>query len=320
MPTPNPINLSTVAQTTLAAPATGTRVLTLSDLTPPGPDPTRVIASVINTVGLIKVPLDTPLYYTSISIGEYSRTSWDKVGEITKKDDIVFPIPMNLTDTHQISYETEPIGLAGAAALGAGNLALRALNGEVSDLTGALDAAGISAGTGSTVLGAGAAATLRTLGNVGDVGRGIGNGILAAAGLAVNQFLTVMLKGPQYKSRQFSWRFSPRNSLESKRLQEAIMLLNNSMAPGISTTFGSAFFTWPKIFQVQFSYALGRDLGLVTFRMKPSVLKAASFDYTPSGMPAFYAGSSAPEGVNVTLVFDELEFWVNGRNGEPAFK
>jgi hypothetical protein len=40
------------------------------------------------------------------------------------------------------------------------------------------------------------------------------------------------------------------------------------------------------------------------------VLQSVVVNYTPSGAPALYSGTSAPDGVELTLNFTELEYWL----------
>src|SRR6185369_16469526 len=211
-----------------------------------------------------------------------------------------------MEDTHQVKYTEKALGMTGAAAAGfigstlntglANTLAGLGENASIEDIRNALLRAGVSAASV----------------NGGILPRAIVDGSLAAAGMAINNFLTVMLEGPQYKTRQFHWRFSPKSAQESEELRKAIVFLNESMAPDLfgssGNVLGSAFFTWPKVFRVEFSYLGGRDLSRQLFKMKPMVLTGAQFNYAPQGIPAFHAGTSAPAFVDISLAFLELEY------------
>ena len=143
----------------------------------------------------------------------------------------------------------------------------------------------------------GAAANALTGGNPTDAA-------YAAFGVAPNQFLTVMLKGPQYKKHEFSWKLSPRNEQESEAVRKIILTLNNAIAPGVT----GAYFTFPKVFEIKFNPNEN-----VLYKFKPAVIESMSVNYAPSGAPAFYRRTNAPDSVELRLQFLELEFWLTGQ-------
>ena len=135
---------------------------------------------------------------------------------------------------------------------------------------------------------------------------------MAAAGLSVNQFMTVMLKGPEYKQRRFAWRFSPQSEQETNNLKFIIRLLNNSMAPSLAG-IGSAFWAWPKILKPKFVHSSGEyTLMQNTYGMKPSVITDFSVNYTPNGNFSPFARTRAPTSVDLMITLMELEFWLAG--------
>ena len=52
-------------------------------------------------------------------------------------------------------------------------------------------------------------------------------------GIAPNQMMVILLKGPTYKRFEFTWRFSPRTGKEAKTLNTIIRVLNNGISPGL---------------------------------------------------------------------------------------
>lgn len=257
----------------------------------------------------LRYPLDLPPYWMSLKVQNYSRTSWNSIGVLVTDGAVSFPMADGLIDAHSIAYEEVPLGWAGGAVLGFQTPSQDQLNqiGLQQTATGALMRAGVAA---ADAIG-------------GSVIKGGVSGALAKFGLAVNQFLVVMLRGPTYKVRQFQWHFSPKDSSETEALRKIEMNLNNWMAPNISSVAGSAFFTFPKVFRVSFNFAPSvgakKDLGRYIFTMKPAVLTDAIFDYAPRRVPSFNRPDGTigpgPESVLVQLTFKELEYWLAGDFG-----
>lgn len=282
----------------------------IASLTPSGPNPARALdgpnPNAVNKI--YRFPSDTPPYYMSLGINRYSRASWVAVGQLNEEARVILPLPREMVDNHNVRYAVEDIGFGGAVGFDA--------------ISGAYQSAAAEALAGSAIAGA-QGATNSLIGPKGSqVAGSVGKGVLAAAGLAVNDFMTVMLKGPDYKRRDFIWRFSPKSAQESSDLRRIIQLLNNAMAPSLTATnIGSAFFTWPRIFQPTFVYnGIPELLALNTFRMKPSVMTDFSVNYTPNGTYAPFATTKAPGSVDVRMTFLELEFWLSGQFADSPDK
>jgi len=250
----------------------------------------------------LRWPLDTPLYYMSMGIAEYSRANWASVGQLKTLTTIVLPLPAQLVDVQQVAFPEKEIGQGGRGIL-AGAGYLRGQNQiNAKDLGGGL---------------VGAASTEAV--HVADTAMkaAVGNRLapdlaatLSAAGAAINNFLTVRLDGLRYMRHRFSWTMSPRNAAESRAIGAIVVALKNAQAPSVHV--GSSFFTWPQIFQLQFKNQLGVDMGVRLFGFKPAVLESAVFNYAPGATPAFFGDTRYPEGVTVQLDFLELELWLRG--------
>lgn len=256
-----------------------------------------------------RYPLDTPMYYMTIGVHTYKRAGWLSVGTLDILASINLCLPENLMDNHHVQYDPEPLGTVVGMGWELGKSALDsdAWKGFLSGLDPAL----------ATKLGV--VKGLQEL--AGPLGQAGANAFLAQSGLALNNFLTVMLKGPAYKKRQFKWKFSPKSAQETEQLRLIIDLINNSMAPSLPPGIGSAFFGWPKIFTAEFRYQNipgFTDAAKYTFRMKPMVLENAAFNYAPAGQPAFYGQTKGPESVELFLEFCELEYWLSGQFGQPS--
>lgn len=270
-----------------------------------------------SSVNLLRFPSELPRYYMTLSISDYHRTGWMNVGTTSETARIVFPLPSSMVDNQNVRYDVEPIGAVGALSVSVLNDAKKAWE------TGNFDSVENTTKTlGGTAAAAASSIKENVLNNYKNVGAGLiqqhtgalGKGLAALSGMSVNDFMTVMIKGPSYKQREFIWRFSPQTADESETLRKIIQLTNNKSAPSLPGGLGSLFFKWPSIWRCEFKYAdESRDLGLQTFRMKPAMLINVSWNYTPNGVPSFYAGTSAPESIEARFNFMELEYWLDGQ-------
>jgi hypothetical protein len=253
--------------------------------------------------GALRFPSETPRYYMSLAYADYHRQSWREVGTLNEKGRFILPLPTQMIDNQHVMYDTVSIGAVGAAGVsswctfqvgGLAGLSIAAVIAFNPLAKGNLEKFGSVA----------TAAAARAMGN-------LGKGITSIIGLSVNDFMTVMMKGPSYKEREFIWRFSPQSADESETLKKIIQITNNESAPALDTGLGSLFFKWPSIWNLKFEH-VDRDLSLQTFVIKPAVLVNVTWNYTPNGVPAFYAGSSAPESIECRMNFMELEYWLKG--------
>ena len=162
---------------------------------------------------------------------------------------------------------------------------------------------------------AGAAIT-KTLGEVDKL---TGGGTLGAAagskfGFAPNQFVTVLYIGPEYKQHMFSWNLSARDREESETLRRIINVFKKSMSPTLR--YGGLVWGYPCIYRILF-----RPNNEQLYKFKPMCLKEFRVNWAPAGRPSFYRGDQrdrggAPEGVNITATFLEMEYWHQGHMKE----
>lgn len=276
----------------------GKAAFDISSISPNGPVPSAALdgPNPNATSSVLRFPSDTPPYYFMLPIHNYHRDSWETVGFLNEIARIILPLPQQMIDNHNIRYAIEDIGITGG-------IGFDVLSGNAAQ-AGGKSIAGLAQAALNGAAG--------QLGAAGAASKKVFNGVLGAAGLAVNEFMTVMLKGPDYKRRDFIWRFSPKTAQETSDLRRIIQLINNSMAPSLAG-LGSAFFAWPKIFKPEFVYNGMSDLlALNTFRMKPSVITDFSANYTPNGNFSPFARTKAPTSIEIRMTFLELEFWLAG--------
>ncbi|HYT43467.1 MAG TPA: hypothetical protein VEP90_14105 [Methylomirabilota bacterium] len=264
---------------------------------PPSPDHISGAASSIGA--WLQYPLDTPKYYMTFDIKEYSRHDLLTIGTLfpwgNGPNFIVMPLSEGLNDTLEARWEPKPIpwivGGAVDAFMGLGALADQgneAAKQRIADVR-----KNIKGGLGQ-------------LGTSLPIG---GDTISTLAGVAPNQFLTILYIGPEYKQYSFQWNISPRNAQESEQIRKICNTFKKAMSPTLE--FG-ILWGYPCIFKIMFQPNASQ-----LYKFRPAILKRFSVNYTPLGTTSFYgAGQNAPEGMTIQATFVELEYWTQGEHGE----
>jgi hypothetical protein len=148
-----------------------------------------------------------------------------------------------------------------------------------------------------------------------DLSTGIGEGglvdsMLQVAGLADNPFMTVALKGPNFKQHHFAWRLAPKSPEESETIRKIANTFKKMAYPEILALGAGGFFKYPAI--VFPRYQPDRILGDKTYRFKPCVISDINLNYTPNDRPGFYGGTGAPIEVVLEISLREIELWKGG--------
>jgi hypothetical protein len=236
----------------------------------------------------LKFPTDLGKYYFKMEIHNYNRqiSYWGtKAGAtVDFEGAILLPLPEQLVDINAVDFSPTPTFPVDSL--------LNSAAGIVGQVAGGLlgrnrASAGIISGLTSGALSGGI-----TL-------------LEAQAGIAPNQFLTVMLKGPQYKRHNFTWKLYPRNADEAKKIKDIVDTIKNYMRPGIAGN--GLFFSFPKVFVLKFSD------NLKLYQFKPAAIESMSVNYTPSGSPTLH-NDGYTDGVELSIHFIELEYWREDSN------
>lgn len=256
-------------------------------------------------------PTDIGPHYMNIGISRSSRTSLqnsafqflNKNSVEETETNIILPLPENIRDVTQTAFSEGPV-LGGANALQA---IIGGVSGGASGYLGNIAGRAMRQGGG---LGAFAGALT---GFAGPLAQPAMNELSARTGLTPNQMLTVLLQGPTYKTHSFTWKLYPKTPQESKIIKNIIQEIKSKSRPG--TSFYRQFFTFPRLFNLSFAvngkkFFDENDPNNYLFSFKPAVLEGISVNYTPSGQPALYKGTGAPDGVEITMNFKEVEYWL----------
>ena len=269
--------------------------------------------------GTLRYPLDTPKYTLTFTISEYKRDNLNSVGAFSPAQGypgIVMPLPSQLIDTNHVNWAEVEIGTLPGVAV-------NTIAGGAQNVKAGNQGAGIAQIVGGVLGAAGAAGLVGGAGIAGQLGALNGATGLTAAGLSLlgvapNQFVTLLMKGPTYKRHKFSWTLSPTNFQEADQLREIIRTFKNAMSPNFYTVANSGPILWafPKIFHLRLY-----PNSLFMYKFKPCVCDFFVANYMPGGRGAFFrdstgnegqSGRNAPESIQIQANFIELEYWLEG--------
>jgi hypothetical protein len=232
-------------------------------------------------------------FYMSFKFVKYiKRSIFDKSPIRDTQNTIRLPLPQNIKDNMNVSYNNaESLGVV----VGAGLQQLVANKNNISDIGGVI----------STVTETiGAAAVGGVLQSAYNKSKQVGSAVSALSGLSLNPFQTMLFQGPQFKTHNFSWTFTPSNSKESDDLRTIIKTFQFHMLPGLLSSGPGTVFNYPEILHV--SIWPNSDY---TYDFKPCVVDSVNVDYAGSGTPSFFKSKDAPTTVKFSISLKEIEMW-----------
>jgi hypothetical protein len=214
---------------------------------------------------------------------------------------ITLPIPSNMSTGYNAQYDTGTgIGVLGNFAKDVASGAQQ-FSGEAAGQAAVeqIKAIGLSASPEvAALLGAGLSGTPIGAG-VGAALGGAARGAAVGLGIAVNPHLAVIFSGVNFRSHQFQYKFSARNSGESNALREIIKRFKLNMVPTID---GAAFFKYPNEFDISFSSKHEKYM----FKFGTNVLTDFQINYNPDG-GSYFHDNGAPVSVSMSLTFTEID-------------
>lgn len=132
-------------------------------------------------------------------------------------------------------------------------------------------------------------------------GQAVGANIFTrGTGKVLNPNLELLFSGPNLRTFNYNYRFTPRNDDESREIKKIIKVLKKAMAP----KRGNLFLKTPDIFKLEYIYSGGGQHPYMN-KIKSCALTGLSVDYTPDGSYMTYQDGSMTS-YNVSLQFNEL--------------
>ena len=135
-------------------------------------------------------------------------------------------------------------------------------------------------------------------------GRAVNANLLGRAGIVVNPNLEVLFNGPQLRSFQYSFRFTPRTESEATTVRTIIKVLKKTMAP---KRRDKVFLGVPAVYKIKYIFNGDTDDNHPFLnKIKPCALSSFNVQYAPDGSYMTYDDGSMTT-YNVQMKFDELE-------------
>lgn len=165
-------------------------------------------------------------------------------------------------------------------------------------------------GAGENVLKVLKEATAGLLGDINETdikayfaGRAVGANIFTrSTGKVINPNLELLFRGPQLRTFNYSYRFTPREEKESKVIKQIIRHFKKHMAARRNNV--GLFLKTPYVFKLTYVYSQGGQHPFLN-KIKPCALTNFNVDYTPDGSYATYTDGSMTS-YTVSMQFSEI--------------
>ena len=242
------------------------------------------------------------------------------------------PMPTDISDSNNVAWGQDQVNNLSAAMTSA-------IGGNLMGTAGAALAGGtVGAFFGSAEEGASLGVLMGALANagvdVGDIGKGqsgalarstLQSRLLAMAGVQVspealmarglgvipNSNMELLFQAPALREFAFSWKMTPRDEYEAKKVRHIIRFFKQGMAARkmgeAGTTAGtkSLFLGTPNVFHVQYKTNRDEDIEGVN-RIKTCAVTGCAVNYTPDGVWSAYE-EGQPVSTVMSLRMQELE-------------
>ena len=137
-------------------------------------------------------------------------------------------------------------------------------------------------------------------------GQAVGANVQArATGNVINPNLELLFSGPQLRTFNFNFTFTPRSAQEALEIKRIIKTFKRNMAPQRSSE--GLFLKTPRVFKLEYIYNDTNRQHPFLNKFKPMALRNFGVNYTPDGSYATYNDNGSVTSYAVTMAFGELE-------------
>jgi len=228
---------------------------------------------------------------------------------------VSLPIQPGISESNSVDWgddQLSPLQIAGAQIAGqALDAGANAFSGQGFDISGLINSV---AGTGAAALGALDENLIKAYFAQQAIGANI---IGRSTGLTINNNLEVLFNGPQLRTFNYNYRFTPREPKEADKIKQIIRFFKKSMAPKRSTS--RIFLKSPDVFKLKYTFKNGDSHPFLN-NIKICALNGFTVDYTPDGSYSTYdddggRGDGSMTSYQVGLSFKEItpiyndDFW-----------
>ena len=228
---------------------------------------------------------------------------------------VSLPIQPGISESNSVDWgddQLSPLQIAGAQIAGqALDAGANAFSGQGFDISGLINSV---AGSGAAALGALDENLIKAYFAQQAIGANI---IGRSTGLTINNNLEVLFNGPQLRTFNYNYRFTPREPKEADKIKQIIRFFKKSMAPKRSTS--RIFLKSPDVFKLKYTFKNGDSHPFLN-NIKICALNGFTVDYTPDGSYSTYdddggRGDGSMTSYQVGLSFKEItpiyndDFW-----------
>ena len=244
-----------------------------------------------NEKNFYQFPQQQMAYYTKLEFKQYVRPSPQSTPDTTTKHTVILPLPKDLEESLGVRLSQDDAGMA-------------------QGITDALFR--ITGGTSSTADEANALIAQAAARKLNDLSKGQAGQI---AGAIPNPYVTLMFNGVDLRSFTFTWKFDPRNVTESKMLKAILQLIKGSALPTYSS--GVGVLQYPMLCKMTLMSQDKSWDGTQKFKegshpiigFKHALIENVTINYSPNGIPSFFAGTSLPTFYQVSITLKEIEYF-----------
>lgn len=244
-------------------------------------------------------------YYMIMKFREYTRTAPQAPAKMNFKNSIVLPIPRKLEERFDLNVSDEATGMTGAIA-------------DILQSSITASNSGQEYSTKGPDLGLAYMFAMKTLKETAGLDAEAST-LQSYLGSIPNPHLATFFNGVRMRSHSFEWTFTPRNPAESRDLQEIVTKLKQNSLPAFSPSGGTQVLQYPYLCMIEMHPWEKDESPLIKY--KPALLRSVSINYSPNGIPSFFAGTTLPTFISISLNFVETEYFTSddfGRSGRTA--
>lgn len=255
-----------------------------------------------NASNVYQFPQQQMAYYTKLEFKQYFRPAPQTLPETITKHTVILPLPKDLEESLGVRLSQDDAGMAQGITTALFNIA---------------------GGTGSTADESEKLIIQAAARKLNDLSKGQAGQI---AGAIPNPYVTLMFNGVDLRTFTFTWKFAPRNVTESKMLKAILQLIKGSALPTFSGQ-NTGVLQYPMLCKMTLmsqdkswnGTEIGKEGSHPIIGFKHALIENVTINYSPNGIPSFFAGTSLPTFYQVSMTLKEIEYFTGEDYGrEPG--